>query len=148
MRISSLGALLVTISIGLTGSAQSQTSDTLQSLKNSLSPDQQSSILQDVLGKGTGTGKKTDPKLESPETVRRKNGDLSQSDFLDKEKFQKTLDGRRLRQFDEDPELRADDTVLIELISLDELCNENLDSNQTGNQPSSNGSDRKNAPSS
>ncbi len=131
MRIRALGAraaaaLVATLSIGLAGSTQSQTSDTLQALKNSLSPDQQSSILQDVLGKG-GTGKKTDSKLDTPETVRRKNGE--QSDLFDKEKNQKTRDGRLLRQFDEDPELRAEDTVLIELISLDELCNSYLNPN-------------------
>ena len=107
----------------------------MQALKNSLSPDQQSSILQDVLGK-SGTGKKTDPKLDTPETVRRKNAD--QSDLLDKEK--KTRDGRMLRQYDEDPELRADDTVLIELISLDELCNGYLNPNgDQSNNPNGTG---------
>ncbi len=126
MRHRALVALLAALSIGVAGSTQSQTSDTLQALKNSLSPDQQSSILQDVLGK-SGTGKKTDPKLQTPETIRRKNGD--QSDLLEKEKNQKTVDGRPLRQFDEDPELRANDTVLIELVSLDELCNPDLNPN-------------------
>jgi polysaccharide export outer membrane protein len=143
MRTRTLGALVAAFSIGLAGSTQSQTSDTLQALKNSLSPDQQSSILQNVLGKG-GTGKKTDPKLDTPETVRRKNGE--QTDLFDKEKNQKTLDGRTLRQFDEDPELRANDTVLIELIAIDELCNNNL----SGDQNSSNGNNPKsgsNAPS-
>src|SRR5258706_1552851 len=132
MRTRSLGALVVALSIGLAGSTQSQTSDTLQNLKNSLSPDQQSSILQEVLGGkgGSGTGKKTDPKLDTPETVRRKNG--TQTDFFDKEKYQKTPDGRILRQSDEDPELRPNDTVLIEMISSDDLCNNNP--NQFGNQ--------------
>jgi protein involved in polysaccharide export with SLBB domain len=120
----------VALSIASVASSQSQTSDTLQSLKNSLSPDQQSSILQDVLGgKGSGTGKKTDAKLDTPETVRRKNG--TQTDFFDKEKYQKTPDGRILRQSDEDPELRPNDTVLIEMISSDDLCN---NPNQFGNQ--------------
>jgi polysaccharide export outer membrane protein len=130
MRIRSLSAILVALSIASVASSQSQTSDTLQSLKNSLSPDQQSSILQDVLGgKGSGTGKKTDAKLDTPETVRRKNG--TQTDFFDKEKYQKTPDGRILRQSDEDPELRPNDTVLIEMISSDDLCN---NPNQFGNQ--------------
>jgi polysaccharide export outer membrane protein len=133
--------LVAALSIGLAGSTQSQNSDTLQALKNSLSPDQQSSILQNVLGKG-GTGKKTDEKLDTPETVRRKNGE--QTDLLDKEKNQKTLDGRTLRQFDEDPELRASDTVLIELIAIDELCNNvNNNLNQTGNQNNINGTNPK-----
>src|SRR6266404_75081 len=131
MRIRSLGAILVALSIASAASSQNQTSDTLQTLKNSLSPDQQSSILQEVLGgKGSGTGKKSDPRLETPETVRRKNG--TQTDFFDKEKYQKTPDGRILRQSDEDPELRPNDTVLIEMISSDDLCNNNP--NQFGNQ--------------
>src|SRR5437764_8600819 len=102
MRIRFLCALVAALSIGLSASTQSQNSDTLQNLKNSLSTDQQSSILQDVLGGkgGSGTGKKSDSKLDTPETVRRKNG--TQTDFFDKEKYQKTLDGRILRQSDED----------------------------------------------
>jgi polysaccharide export outer membrane protein len=142
MRFRRLSALFA-ISIGLVASSRSQNSDTLQSLKNSMSPDQQSSILQQMLGgKGGASGKKTDPKLDTPETVRRK-GD--QPDIFDKEKFQKTRDGRTLRQNDEDPELRADDTVLIELISLDEVCGDNLNPNQPGDQ--NNNGVRKNAPS-
>ncbi len=131
--------MFVALSIGLAAPTQSQNSDTLQALKNSLSPDQQSSILQDVLGgKSNSTGKKTDQKLDSPETVRRKNGETN---LFDNEKNQKTLDGRTLRQFDEDPELRADDTVLIELISNDELCNKN---NQSGDLNNNNGNNAKN----
>jgi hypothetical protein len=129
MRFRSLTTLFA-LSIGLAASSQSQNSDTLQTLKNSLSSDQQSSILQEVLGKGGASGKKTDQKLDTPETVRRKNGD--QSDLFDKEKFQKTLDGRTLRQFDEDPELRANDTVLIEVISRDDLCASGINPNQPG----------------
>ena len=137
-----IGALFVALSIGLVAPTQSQNSDTLQNLKNSLSPDQQSSILQDVLGgKGSGTGKKTDQKLETPETVRRKN----EKDLLDKTKNDKTADGRPLRQLDEDPELRADDTILIELISLDELCNGRLTQNvQQNNNNGQNGSNSAN----
>jgi polysaccharide biosynthesis/export protein len=138
-----IGALLVALSIGLAAPTQSQNSDTLQSLKNSLSPDQQSSILQDVLGgKSSGTGKKTDQKLDTPETVQRKN---SERDLLDKSKNEKTLDGRTLRQLDEDPELRAEDTVLIELISLDELCNGKLTQNvQQNNSNGPNGNNSAN----
>ena len=120
MRGRSLAALFVAVLIVLTASAQSQNSDTLQTLKNSLTPDQQSSILQDVLGKGGASGKKTDQKLETPDTVRRKNG--PDSDAFEKAKNEKTLDGRILRQLDENPELRADDTVLIELVPNDEFC--------------------------
>jgi protein involved in polysaccharide export with SLBB domain len=145
MRIRPLGVLLGALSIGLAALAQSQSSDTLQSLKNSLSPDQQSSILQDVLGKGSGTGKKTDQKLETPETVRSKNGQASDQFDIEKEKLQKSLDGHRLRQSDEDPELRADDTVLIELISLDEVCGDTLDPNHAGDQLNGSGSSQKSA---
>jgi polysaccharide biosynthesis/export protein len=133
--------LVAGLSIALVASAQTQTSDTLQSLKNSLSPDQQSSILQQVLGKGGASTEKSDSKLDSPETVRRKNGD--QGEIFDKENYQKTLDGRTLRQSDEDPELRANDVVLIELIDLDELCDNTFgqtgdQNNTSGNNPKSN----------
>ena len=131
MRFRSLTALFA-LSISMAASSQSQNTDPLQALKDSLSPDAQGSILQQMLGgKGGASGKKTDQKLDTPETVRRK-GD--QPDIFDKEKFQKTRDGRTLRQNDEDPELRAGDTVLIELISLDELCNENLNPQPNLNQ--------------
>src|ERR1700676_1939662 len=112
MRFRSLTALFA-LSISMVASSQGQNTDTLQALKNSMSPDQQSSILQQVLGGKGGAGKKTDQKLDTPETVRRK-GD--QSDILDKDKYQKTRDGRTLRQFDKDPELGAEDTLVIEVI--------------------------------
>ena len=90
MRTRPLCALLAALSIGLAGSTQSQNSDTLQALKDSLSSDQQGSILQQVLGKGGSSGKKSDQKLDTPDTVRRKNGE--QQDLFDREKYQKTLD--------------------------------------------------------
>src|ERR1700677_4005708 len=140
MRSRNLGALAALLPVCLAGSTQSQTSDTLQALKNSLSPDQQGSILQQVLGgKGSGTGKKTDQKLETPDTMRDKTNEQWE---LEKERDQKSLDGRLLRQMEEDPELRADDTVLIELISLDELCNSSSD--QNGDQNNGNGPHGKN----
>jgi polysaccharide biosynthesis/export protein len=100
--------------MGLAASAQTPTADQLQALKDSLSPDQQSSLLQGVLGKGNGTGKKTDDKLKTPETM------LPSPESLEKPK--KTRDGRFLRQFDEDPELRADDTVMVEMTKLEDVC--------------------------
>ncbi len=117
MRSRLLGALLAMLSVGLTASAQ--TSDTLQALKDSLSPDVQSSILQEVLGKGGGSGKKTDQKLKTPETV------LQPSELLDMTKKGKTLDGRTLRRLLEDPELRPDDTVMIEMTPVAEICKRN-----------------------
>ncbi len=77
----------------------------------------QGSILEGVLGKGTANGKKTDKKLQTPETVQPQNKD---EDILEKDV--KTRDGRILRQFNEYPELRPDDTVLIELRPVDEVC--------------------------
>ena len=139
-RIRALVGLLVAVAICQVASSQNQSSDTLQALKNSLSPDQQGSILQNVLGNGAGSGKKSDPKLDMPENVRRKS---DQPDSFDKSKSEKTLDGRALRQFDEDPELRGGDSVLIELVATDEICNVN--SNRNGEQNNASGLNPKSA---
>src|ERR1700722_6653368 len=119
MRSNSLGAVLVLLSLGLASSVRSQNDDPIQALKDSIAPDQQSSILQGVLGKGSGNGKKTDSKLDTPETVQSKTN--QRQDLLN-DKKEKTRDGRILRQINEDPELRADDTVLIEMTPLEEIC--------------------------
>jgi polysaccharide export outer membrane protein len=111
---------LVFLSLSLTASVHGQTEDPIQTLKNSLSQDQQSSILQGIVGKGSGTGKKTDQKLSTPETVQSKRDQTT--DLLEKENKEKTRDERILRQTNEDPELRADDTVLIDIKSLDDIC--------------------------
>ncbi len=118
MRIRFLRAAAVLLSIGMASSAQTQTADTLQALKDSIPPDQQSSIIQNVLGKADGTGKKTDKPLDAPETVLPKADDTR--DQTRRIKKLETFDGRVLRQMDEDPELRADDTVLIELTPVDQ----------------------------
>jgi hypothetical protein len=109
--------------MGLAASAQTPTPDQLQALKDSLTPDQQNSILQGI--KGNGTGKKTDPRLKTPETVQ-----PSPDQF---DSTRKTRDGRILRQSDEDPELRADDSVMVEMITLDDMCNRNVNGNQNNN---------------
>jgi len=73
--------------------------------------------MQSVLGKGDGTNKKTDSQLNTPETVQKKNdrtGELDRETNRDK-----TIDGRTLRRFDEDPELRAGDSVLIDLTPVE-----------------------------
>jgi len=121
MRNKSLAALLVLLSIGLTASAQNQTEDPMQALKDALSQGQQGTVLQDVLGKGNGTGKKTDQKLNTPETMQQKR-DQNTTDLFDKANKEKTRDERILRQNNEDPELRADDTVLIDMTSLEDIC--------------------------
>src|ERR1700722_12215929 len=121
MRNRALGAILVLLSIGLAGSVRGQSEDPMQSLKDSLSGDQQGSLLQGILGKGNGSNKKTDEKLQTPETVQQKT-DQTTKDFFDKNKKEKTTDGRILRQYDEDPELRADDTVLIDVTPISDIC--------------------------
>jgi polysaccharide biosynthesis/export protein len=139
MRSRSLGALLVLLTIGVAGSAQSQSQadDPIQALKDSLSGDQGSSLLQSVLGgKGGDAGKKTDSKLNTPETVQSKS-ERAPSD-KNKAKLQMSADGRILRQRGEDPELRADDTVLIDLTSLDDVCNRNGNGTESDNNNNNN----------
>jgi polysaccharide export outer membrane protein len=119
MRNRVLRGLLVLLALGLGASAQPQNSDPLQSLKDSLPQDAQSSILQGVLGNDNNNQKKTDKKLETPDSVRApSNEDITQKNI-------KTRDGRILRQFNEDPELRADDTVMIEMRSVEDVCEHN-----------------------
>jgi protein involved in polysaccharide export with SLBB domain len=133
MRSRPLGALLVVLlSIGA-ASAQNQSDETLQALKDSVPQDQQNSILQQILGKdGIGNNsQKTDKQLSTPQTVQ--PGTNQQRDSIDI-KDQKTSDGRVLRQLNQDPELRLDDTVLIDLIPLEEICgNRALAGQQNGN---------------
>jgi polysaccharide export outer membrane protein len=117
MRTRFLSLALILYSLGLSPSAQTQTADQLKALKDNLTPDQQSSLLQGVLGKGDGSGKTADKKLETPdENTLNKGGSRSEFDEI---KTVRTADGRILRQMDQDPELRADDTVLVELIPIE-----------------------------
>src|SRR5229473_2870657 len=134
MRSKFLGAAALVLSIGLVTTAQTQTQDTLQALKDSLSPDQQSSILQNVLGKGDGTGKTTNKKLDMPETMMEKTNEEKQP--IHRIKKVETYDGRILRQMDEDPELRADDSVIIDLTPIDQAGPDLLNN---GNQNNGNG---------
>jgi polysaccharide export outer membrane protein len=106
------------IAILLGAVAVAQTPDQLNALRN-LPQDQQDALLKGVLGKGDGTGAKTDPNLRMPQTVQPKAGSEAS------EKNGKTSDGRTLRQRDEDPELRADDIVLIDLTPIDTECKDN-----------------------
>ena len=126
-----LPIVLVSLTLSLAASAQTPTADQLQALKDSLSPDQQNSLLQGVLGDRSGTGKKTDKKLNTPDTVTPKTDEYT--DSFNKLKNSKTADGRVLRQMDEDPELRPDDEVLVELKSLDEICDRYGYGPKTGN---------------
>src|ERR1700732_254545 len=119
MRSKSLRALLVLLSISVAASVHSQTEDPIQALKDSLTQGS-GSILQDILGKGSGAGKKSDQKLQTPETIQTKPE--QSKDLFEKENKEKTRDDRILRQFNEDPELRADDTVLIEMNPVEDIC--------------------------
>jgi polysaccharide biosynthesis/export protein len=147
MRFRSI-ALLALVSIVTAASAQNQPDDSLQSLKDNLSQDQQSSVLQSILGKDNGTGQKNDNKLSTPETVRPKTNE--ELELLKEKKPQKTSDGRILRQLNEDPELRPDDNILIELTPLEQICENRSNLGQSansGNNPSTspNGSNAPNA---
>jgi len=116
------GLALIASSVALAGSAYGQSSDPLQAIKDTLSGGSGGSLLENVLGGKDNNGKKTDKKLENPDTVQPTDDTNDPYDKYDRSRRLKTTDGRILRQADEDPELRADDTVLIELTSLDDLC--------------------------
>src|SRR6267378_2911456 len=117
MRFKFSGFTLLAILVGAVAVAQTPTVDQLNALK-SMPKDQQDALIQSVLGKGdtTGTGTKTDSKLSTPETVQPKTD--QSNELLNKLKKGKTLDDRTLRQRDENPELRPDDTVLIDLTPI------------------------------
>jgi polysaccharide biosynthesis/export protein len=116
MRFHPFAFLLATVIGALSAAvAQTPTSDQLSILKN-IPADQQQQLLQGVLGgKNNGTTK-TDPSLQTPESVRQKDPRFDQYDKYTKDK---TVDGRPLRMADEDPELRPGDTVLIDLITIE-----------------------------
>jgi polysaccharide export outer membrane protein len=124
MRSRFVRVAVALLSLGLASSAHAQTSSPLQAIKDSLSSDQGGSLLQNVLGKGDGTGKKTDKKLDNPDdsTMNRNN---EQTNPVHRIKREETFDGRVLRQMDEDPELRPDDSLLIELTPIDVASAEN-----------------------
>jgi protein involved in polysaccharide export with SLBB domain len=65
--------------------------------------------------------------------VEKKNDRTGERD-REKERNEKTIDGRTLRKSDEDPELRADDTVLIDLTPIELDKDGNLIVHNTGNQ--------------
>jgi polysaccharide export outer membrane protein len=131
MRSRILSAFILLLSIGIGASAQTPTSDQLNQLKN-LSPEEQQQLMQGALGNKTDSGgKKVDQKLSTPQTVLPnvdENGEYQQS------KKDKTRDGRLLRFQDEDPELRPDDTVLIDLTPVDSVLRQkSADSSNNAN---------------
>jgi protein involved in polysaccharide export with SLBB domain len=92
--------------------------------------------MQSVLNKGDGTGKRSDKKLDTPETMMEKTNEEKQP--IHKIKKVETYDGRILRQTDEDPELRPDDSVIIDLTPIElagpDYGNENPNSPNGGNR--------------
>ena len=130
----SLGAAITLILIGTLVVAQTPapTQDQLNIFK-SLTQDQQDALLQSVLGKGDATSKKSDSQLNSPETVDKKN-DRTGERGSETERG-KTIDGRTLRNADEDPELRADDYVLIDLTPVELSLKDNNAITPAGTSP-------------
>jgi polysaccharide export outer membrane protein len=137
-----LSSFLVVLLTSLAATAQTPTSDQLNALKN-MPKEQQDALIQSVLGlgKSDGTGTKSDSKLNTPETVQPKTD--QSNEVLNKLKKGKTLDDRTLRQPDEDPELRADDTILIDLTPIDRYRDINSNypngANSGGNDNGANG---------
>jgi len=125
MRSRFLAVSALLLSLGIGASAQTPTPDQLNALKN-LPQDQQDALMQNVLGKTDSAGRKIDPKLSTPQTVVPKTNESL--DAFNK-KRDKTRDGRVLRLPNEDPELRADDTVLIDLTPFQPRKTENTSGN-------------------
>src|SRR6202034_496731 len=128
----SLVAAITLILIGAAVGAQTPvpTQDQLNIFK-SLPQDQQDALMQSVLGgKGDSTNKKSDAQLDSPETVKKRNDRTGERE--QESKNDKTIDGRTLRRSDEDPELRADDTVLIDLTPVEIALKDNNAINPAG----------------
>lgn len=111
MRSRLLALSFMLLSLGIGASAQTPTPDQLNALKN-LPQDQQDALLQSLSGR-SGSGTSADPKLRVPQTVQPPSD--QSTGLLGKYPREKTRDGRELRMPDEDPELRANDTVLIDL---------------------------------
>jgi protein involved in polysaccharide export with SLBB domain len=142
----SLSAAITLILIGAVVGAQTPvpTQDQLNIFK-SLPQDQQDALMQSVLGgKGDGTNKKSDSQLDSPETVKKRNDRTGGRD--QEENNDKTKDGHTLRRSDEDPELRADDYVLIDLTPVELDKDGNLIVHNGGNPTPGSGSAPSNPP--
>jgi polysaccharide biosynthesis/export protein len=123
MQYKSIAGLLVLFLIGFAATAQTPTPDQINAYK-SLPKDQQDQLLQGIVGNSDGTDTKTDKKLSDPQTVQ------PSTDSTDRYRRDKTSDGRRLRLPNEDPELRADDNLLIELVPIYEAEDRDRESNK------------------
>ncbi|MDP9065177.1 MAG: SLBB domain-containing protein [Pseudomonadota bacterium] len=146
-RVLAAIGMLVVLSFDV--SAQTPTSDQLNALKN-MPQDQQDALLQSLgLGKGgLGSNSKVDPRLSNPQTEMPKSDQTT--DQYGRVVKDKTNEGHELRMVDEDPELKPDDTVLIDLTPLEirrkrsdqGYGNSNLVNRDNANQPNSFGSRR------
>jgi len=136
MKSHFLAVFVLLVSLGLTASAQTPTADQLNALKN-LSQDQQDALLQSLAGKSGSANTKTDPRLSMPQTVQPKPGESI--DAAGRVRNDKTRDDRTLRQSDEDPELRGDDTVLIDLTPTDLTRGNNGRNSSNGTYAGANG---------
>jgi len=141
MRSRLLSVGLLFLSLGLGASAQTPTPDQLNQLKN-LPPEEQQQVMQGLIGNKTdSSGKKIDKKLQTPQTVIPKSDEESEYGQYRKEK---TRDGRVLRMQDEDPELRPDDTVLIDLTPLDSVIRQSASENANETNNGMNGANNRN----
>ena len=119
--LAAIGLALAGVVAGSSASAQTQTPtpEQIQAF-NSLPQDQQQAIVQSVMGTGTGTGtpNQVNPVPGMPNAVVPNNRGLNGSEEI---KPDETRDGHYLRRSNEDPELRANDSVLIQL-TLESQC--------------------------
>jgi protein involved in polysaccharide export with SLBB domain len=126
MRSRFLSICFTFLALGTGAFAQTPTPDQLNQLKN-LPPEEQQQLMQGLFGNKTdSSGKKVDQKLQTPQTVIPKSDEESEYGQYRKEK---TRDGRVLRMPDEDPELRPDDTVLIDLTPVDSVIRQGATDN-------------------
>jgi len=114
--LAAIGLVLAGVVAGSSAIAQTPTPEQIQAFKN-LPQEQQQALMQQYLGSAAaGTANSAGPKLGTPNAVP-SNDQLLKS--LEKNKKpEKTRDGHYLRQSHENPELRANDTVLIALKAI------------------------------
>ena len=117
MRLKPFALVLGFALFAFSAVSQTPTTDPLNALKG-LPQDQQDQLMQGLGKSADGTSKKADPRLQTPDTVRQKKSDVDDLDDYDRPPPRvrdKTSDGRTLRIYEEDPEIRADDTLLIDI---------------------------------
>ena len=133
MKFNLLGSLLGFALFSLAAVAQTPTSDQLSALKGL--PQDQQDQLQGALGRSSdGSDRKTDPRLQMPDTIRQKKGETEELDDFDRPPPRvrdKSSDGRPLRIYDENPEIVPEDTLLIDLRPIERRRRLSQDSSTT-----------------